>query len=88
MQMQMANLEEVLRYEKPVPHELSSFFKIRNIKPKAIAKFMNCSAVAVRSWLTGAERPTQKREEQLRELHRSVLRWEAKRGKMFDGKKV
>lgn len=88
MQMQMVSLEDVLRYEKPIPHELKSFFQIRNIKPRAIAKFMNCSAVAVRTYLNGNERPTAKREAQLQDLKKSILRWEAKRGRMFDAKEV
>jgi hypothetical protein len=88
MQLQTANLEELLRYEFPIPHELKVFFKIRNITPKAIAKSLNCSAVAVRTWLNGSETPTVKREEQLQNLKIVILRWELRRGKMFDAKDV
>ena len=88
MQLQTANLEELLRYESPVPHELKIFFKIRNVTPKAIAKSLNCSTVAVRTWLNGSETPTIKREKQLQNLKIAILRWESKLGKMFNAKEV
>jgi hypothetical protein len=89
MQLQMtANLEDLLRYETPVPHELKTFFKMRNITTKAIAKSLNCSAVAVRTWLNGNEKPSVKREGQLQDLKKVILRWELKRGKMFNAKEV